>query len=262
MVLDNWELVGFMKNNFDIGITTFSLRYEFVDKLVNKIRELGITNNIFLCINGEKDSVFNEEYRKKILSLCLSQPNVFPIFFVEVRGLSKMWNTLLIHSTKDDVLLLNDDIDLVNENMFDVVSNHIESIEYYGISKINGTFSFFVVNKNLIDELGYFDERLLGFGEEDGDITYRMIENQNRPVYNLYVQGVYNIVSDIRHTHINPGIGKYSLFNRKFTFESKYNCSNSKSGISGMFGMPCDKVLPDIKLYPYEKFFRDNKKNL
>jgi hypothetical protein len=251
-----------MKNNFDIGITTFSLRYEFVDKLVNKIRTLGITNNIFLCINGEKDSNFNEEYRKKILSLCLSQPNIFPIFFAEIRGLSKMWNTLLIHSTKDDILLLNDDIDLVNENMFEVVSNHIESSEYYGISKINGTFSFFVVNKNLIDELGYFDERLLGFGEEDGDITYRMIENKNKDIYTLYVQGVDNIISDIRHTDINPGVGKYSLFNRKFTFESKYNCNNPKSGISGMFGMPCDKVLPDIQLYPYEKFYRENKDKL
>lgn len=251
-----------MKNNFDIGITTFSLRYDFVERLINKIRSLNITNNIFLCINGEKDSNFDENYRKKILDLCSSQSNVFPIFFVEMRGLSKMWNTLLIHSTKNDVLLLNDDIELVNENIFEVVSHHIESDEYYGISKINGTFSFFVVNKNLIDELGYFDERLLGFGEEDGDITYRMLENKNKDVYQLYAQGVHNIVSDIRHEHVKPGIGKYSFFNRDFTFNSKYCCNNAKSTISGMFGMPCDKLLSDTNLYPYEKFFKENKNNL
>lgn len=251
-----------MKNNFDIGITTFSLRYDFVEKLINKIRELNVTNNIFLCINGEKDSYFNEEYRKKVLLLCASQSNVFPIFFVETRGLSKMWNTLLIHSTKDDVLLLNDDIELVTENMFDVVSDHIESNEYYGISKINGTFSFFIVNKKLIDELGYFDERLLGFGEEDGDITYRLLEKENKDVYQLYVQGVYNIISDIRHEHIKPGIGKYSLFNREFVFNSKYTQSNATSNISGMFGACYDKILPDINLYPYEKFFQENKNRL
>lgn len=251
-----------MKNNFDIGITTFSLRYEFVKKLITKIRELNVNNNIFLCINGEKDSEFDEEYRKKILDLCSSLSNVYPIFFVEVRGLSKMWNTLLIHSTKDDVLILNDDIEVLSENMFEVVSNHIESNEYYGLSKINSTFSFFVANKNLIDELGYFDERLLGFGEEDGDITYRLIEKKNKNVYGLYAQGIHNIVSDIRHEHVKPGIGKYSMFNRKFIFEQKYNCNNSKSGISGMFGMPCDKVLEDKNLYPYEKFFRDNKHSL
>lgn len=251
-----------MKNNFDIGITTFSLRFEFVERLINKIRELGIQNNIFLCINGEKDSNFDEEYRKKILNLCLSVSNVYPIFFVEVRGLSKMWNTLLIHSTKENILLLNDDIDLINTNMFDVVSNHVESQEYYGLSKINGTFSFFVVNKNLIDELGYFDERLLGFGEEDGDITYRLIEKKNKDVYILYVQGVHNIVSDIRHETVKSGIGKYSWFNRNFAFSEKYDCSNPKSGISGMFGMCCDRVLQDINLYPYEKFFHENKNRL
>jgi hypothetical protein len=251
-----------MKNNFDIGITTFSLRYDFIETLVNKIRELNVLNNIFICINGEKDSNFNDEYRKKILTLCLSHPNIFPIFFVEMRGLSKMWNTLLIHSTKDDILLLNDDIDLVTENMFEVVSNHIDSDEYYGMSKINGTFSFFVVNKSLVDELGYFDERLLGFGEEDGDITYRMLESKSRDVYQLYAQGVYNIVSDIRHEHVKPGVGKYSFFNRDFTFGLKYNCNHPKSNISGMFGMPCDKVLQDINLYPYEKFFKENKDKL
>jgi hypothetical protein len=138
-----------------------------------------------------------------------------------------MWNTLIIHSTKENTLILNDDIDLVNKNMFDVVSEHIESSEYYGLSKINDTFSYFVINKILIDELGYFDERLIGFGEEDGDITYRMISKKGKDVYRLYVQGVYNIVSDIRHEHIKPGVGKYSWFNRDFTFNKKYNCQNA-----------------------------------
>lgn len=248
-----------MKNNFDIGITTFSLRYDFVDRLITKIRSLGIPNNIFLCINGEKDSQFDENYRKKILTLCNNNPNVYPIFFVETRGLSKMWNTLIIHSTKENILILNDDIELVNENMFDVVSNHIESDEYYGLSKINDTFSFFVINKNLIDELGYFDERLLGFGEEDGDITYRMISKKGKDVYRLYVQGVYNIISDIRHTHIKPGVGKYSHFNRDFTFNIKYDCNSTKSNISGMFGMVCDQILEDLNQYPYENFYLKNK---
>lgn len=251
-----------MKNNFDIGITTFSLRFDFVDTLVNKIREIGVENTIYLCINGEKDSNFDDEYRKKILNLCLQHPNVFPIFFVETRGLSKMWNTLIIHSTKENVLILNDDIDLINDNMFRVVSDHIESPEYYGLSKINSTFSYFVINKELIDELGYFDERLIGFGEEDGDITYRMISKKGKDVYVLNVQGVHNIVSDIRHEHIKPGVGKYSWFNRNFTFNEKYNCQNATSGISGMFGMVCDPILPDENLYPYEKFFKSNKHNL
>ncbi len=233
-----------------------------MESLVSKIRELGVKNNIYLCINGEKDGNFDEDYRQKILKICLEHSNVFPIFFVETRGLSKMWNTLIIHSTKDDILILNDDIELITENIFKVVSDHIISNQYYGLSKINGTFSFFVVNKNLIDELGYFDERLIGFGEEDGDITYRMLSKKNKDVYQLNAQGVNNIVSDIRHEHIKQGVGKYSWFNRNYTFTQKYNCVNATSGISGMFGMICDQILPDKNLYPYEKFFKENKNNL
>ena len=140
-------------NNFDIGITTFSLRFNFVESLINKIRELNVQNNIYLCINGEKDSQFNEEYRQKILKLCLDNKNVFPIFFVETRGLSKMWNTLVIHSTKDNVLILNDDIILENDNLFKVVSDHIMSNDYYGLSKINDTFSYFVINVFLYTQM-------------------------------------------------------------------------------------------------------------
>ena len=185
-----------MKNNFDIGITTFSLRFDFVQSLVKSIRDLGVNNNIMLCVNGEKNGEFNEEYRKNILNLCLLYENVFPIFFVEMRGLSKMWNTLIIHSTKKDILILNDDIQIYNDNLFEVVSSHIDSETYYGLSKVNDTFSFFVTNKDLMDELGYFDERLLGFGEEDGDITYRMLSKKNKDVYRLYAQGIHNIVSE------------------------------------------------------------------
>ena len=55
-------------NNFDIGITTFSLRYDYVESLIKSIRTLNVENNIFLCINGEKNSDFSEEYREKIIT--------------------------------------------------------------------------------------------------------------------------------------------------------------------------------------------------
>lgn len=251
-----------MKKNFDIGITTFSKRIDFVEDTVKKIRELGVDNNIFLCVNGEKNGKFDEVYRKKILNLCLIYENIYPIFFVEIRGLSKMWNTIIIHSVEENILILNDDISIQSRNIFEVVSSHIESNDYYGLSKINDTFSYFIINKSLIDDLGYFDERLLGFGEEDGDITYRLISKKGKDVYRLHCQGVNNIVSDVRHDDVKSGIGKYSWFNRDFTFNKKYDCNNAKSNISGMFGVSCDQVLMDDNQYPYEKFFRENKNNL
>ena len=221
---------------------------------------MNVINNIYLCINGEKDAQFDENYRKKIINLCLEHPNVYPIFFVETRGLSKMWNTLIVHSTKENILILNDDININSDNMFNVVGSHIESSEYFGLSIINNTFSFFVVNKKLIYDLGYFDERLLGFGEEDGDIMYRLKKLIDKNVYRLNASGLENIVSDIRHTHIKNGVGKYSFFNRDYIFNQKYKC------VGDIYYFPenieCHQLLEDKNLYPYERFFQQNKKNL
>lgn len=249
-----------MKNNFDIGITTFSLRFDFIKNLIKSIRTLGITNNILLCINGEKDSDFDEEYRKNILSLCSEFTNIFPIFFIETRGLSKMWNTLVIHSSKDDILILNDDIKINTDNIFKVVSNHIETTEYFGLSMINNTFSFFVVNKNFLDSLNYFDERLLGFGEEDGDIIYRVKKYKGDSVHRLHVSGVENIVSDIRHTHIKSGVGKYSLFNREYIFKEKYKCNGDIYYFPE--GIECEEIIENPQQYPFEKFFKEKKISL
>jgi hypothetical protein len=249
-----------VKKNFDIGITTFSLRFDFVRGLVKSIRELGVTNDILLCVNGEKDSSFDETYRKNILNLCVEYQNVFPIFFIETRGLSKMWNTLVIHSSKENVLILNDDINVLSNDMFNVVSNHIESSEYFGLSIINNTFSFFVVNKYFLDELNYFDERLLGFGEEDGDIMYRIKKHTGNNVFRLNASGIENIVSDIRHTHIKSGIGKYSFFNRDYIFNKKYKCYGDIYYFPD--GIECEQIIDNPQQYPYEYFFKENKNNL
>jgi len=245
--------------DFTIVITTFSKRYGFIERLINQIRTY-CNSKIIVTINGEKNGEFHEDYRKKMLLLCEKYNEVFPIFFIETRGLSKMWNTGIIMSEKENVLVLNDDIEINSDEIFKVVNNHIVSNDYHGLTKINNSFSHFIVNKTLIDKIGYFDERLLGFGEEDGDIVYRLLK-LNLSVINIYVNNVINIISDIRHEHIKKGIGKYSNFNREFIYSKKYLPSQS-SPYKGMFDTPMIQLLPDINQYPYEGFFNENKKNL
>lgn len=247
-------------NNFDIGITTFSLRYNFVSNLIQQIRSLSIDNTIYLAVNGEQNGAFDDNYRKQILNLCLSYSNIFPIFFTDIRGLSKLWNTILIHSSKDNTLLLNDDINIFSSNIFDVVSEYIQNKPDYGLSIINNTFSYFIVNNTFINQLGYFDERLLGFGEEDGDILYRIIQKTGKTIDRLNVSGVENIVSDTAYSHIKKGIGKYSLFNRNFIFQQKYRCKGDVYYFPE--NIECEQLLQDHQLYPYEQFYRDNKKSL
>ena len=171
-----------------------------------------------------------------------------------------MWNTLLIHSTKEDLLILNDDINVSSNNMFEVVSNHIKSPEYFGLSIINNTFSFFVANKKFMHDLGYFDERLLGFGEEDGDIMYRLNKQTGKRIFRLNAGGLENIVSDIRHEQIKSGVGKYSFFNRDYIFNQKYKCDGNIYYFPE--GIECEQILSDTQQYPHETFFRENKEKL
>ena len=100
-----------------IGITTFSKRFDMLSKLIGQIRTY-ITDPIVVVVNGEQQipggcSVnFDDNYRKKVLELCSSYNDVYPVFFIEMRGLSKLWNTIINTSITNDILLLNDDIEV------------------------------------------------------------------------------------------------------------------------------------------------------
>jgi len=251
-------------NNYTIAITTFSLRLGIVKDLIRQVRTY-TNRNVLLCINGEKDGNFNNDYRKNILNICSEYDNIFPIFFVETRGLSKMWNTLLSHSDNHHVMLLNDDIIVQSSDVFDKAQTHINSTEFTGVTLINSSFSHYIVDRRVIDDIGYFDERLLGFGEEDGDLVYRLLKNNYK--YNLlWVSGLVNMISQIRDESIKKGSinnieHKYSSHNREFIYGEKYK-TNMSSQFKGMFDTPMDQNLTNEKIYPYEKYFWENKNKL
>jgi glycosyltransferase involved in cell wall biosynthesis len=247
-------------NKFTICITTFSKRFDYLKKLINQIRSFSDVD-VIVAVNGDYKKVFDNDYRTNVLKLCSDYPYVFPIFFPEQRGLSKLWNTLIIHSKTDWCLMLNDDIELTTDDFHKYGNNNLDVDP--DLLRINGSFSHFFLHKKCIDDLGYFDERLLGFGEEDGDVFFRYIEKYDRWIKDVYIHGFNNLVIDVRDDEIRRGVGKYSAFNREFCFlsESPKYVSDA-SGISGMFGQPMKKNLPDECLYPYESFFTENKNKL
>jgi len=244
---------------FSIGITTFSKRIDMVSKLVSQIRETD-DHKIILCVNGEKDGKFNEQYRRNILNLCLNYENIYPIFFIEMRGLSKMWNTIINTSDDNNILMLNDDLEIYNNEIFMQINSYVNSYKFISLTKINNSFSHFLIKKNIINKIGYFDERLLGFGEEDGDITFRFQKN-NIPIHNINLSGFVNIISEIRHEHVKSGIGKYSKINRDYIYEEKYSADYG-SNIKGMFDTPMKQIIEDINCYPLEKYFLDKKQEI
>jgi glycosyltransferase involved in cell wall biosynthesis len=247
--------------NYSVCITTFSLRFHFIEKLLSQIRTF-TDCDILISINGDYKSEFDEKYRKKILKLCSKYKKVFPIFFPEQRGLSKLWNTLIIHSKTDWNLVLNDDVEMTSADVFE------KTIPIFcsdpTVFRINGSMSHFLIHKKFLHELNYFDERFLGFGSEDSDFAWRHVEKHNLQVCDIHVPGFINIVSDIKDEKIINSYGsKYTAFNQSFLCcdeNSKY--TRDENGIVAWFPFPVVRKIEDMNQYPYEEFFLANKNKI
>jgi glycosyltransferase involved in cell wall biosynthesis len=248
-----------------IGITTFEHRFDkYFVPLLSKIREYDNDTEIIVAVNGEHDRDFGENYRKRILEFLSSLRNVYPFFFPRFRGLSKLWNTIIIHATCDHILMLNDDIMITKRNLIEKVQENIQRSGGKSFV-LNKSWSHFVVSREEISELGYFDERLLGIGEEDGDLTWRYIQRYGRPISNYTVRGLVNYADETVHSYQPINIKchsgtKYSQFNRQFMFKQKYK--SDVNGINGMFehSVTMNDKGPDQ--YPNERFYREHKDEL
>ena len=247
-----------------IGITTFEHRFErYFIPLLNRIREFDQETEVIVAVNGEHKLAFSEEYRSRILAFIAQRRNVYPVLFPTFRGLSKLWNTIIIHASNDYILMLNDDTMIEDARFFHDVVTAITKNEGHSFV-INGSWSHFLISRKEIDELGYFDERLLGIGEEDGDMIWRYLKGYGRPLKSLRLQGVVNFADqteNYRPANIKcrPGM-KYSQFNRDFMFNEKYQ--KDPAGLKGMFDEPVSLKDPGNDQYLYERFYRTRKEEL
>jgi predicted glycosyltransferase involved in capsule biosynthesis len=115
--------------------------------------------------------------------------------------------------------------------------------------------------KSIFDEVGFFDERLLGLGEEDGDFFWRYHQKYQREIPSIDVPLIDNIQSDLADEGYTKGIRTASLFNRDFVQRVKYK-NTLLGGYRGMFDKKVKQSLEDEKQYPYELFYLDNKNKL
>jgi hypothetical protein len=259
-------------DNFDIdpgrisiGITTFEHRFErYFVPLLSRIKEYAPECEVLVAINGEHRQPFGEEYRRQILEFIAAQRRVFPVVFPQFRGLSKLWNSIVIHASHGHVLMLNDDIMINGTGFLEDICSAIRK-NHGRTFLINRSWSHFLVSREELDEIGYFDERLLGIGEEDGDMTWRYIERYGNPITNVRMKGFVNYaeetVNSYKPVNIQTHSGtKYSLFNRRFMFSEKY--APDPGGIKGMFFEPVVLKNPGKEQYPHERFYRLREKEL
>jgi len=243
-------------NKYNIGITTYSYRFDdFLVPLIKNIKEFKPDSKIILAINGNYNVDFNEEYRIKILNLISNYSNIYPVMFMEFRSLSKLWNSILINSDTNLNLILNDDVTLTKEFFVNMDDNTT-----CGSFKINSSWSAVFLDRDMVNVVGWFDERFLGIGEEDGDFEYRFRQQFQTKFKNKSFAGFKNHIDKknvlVGSQKVNS---KYSKFNYEFCCK-KYNIPIMENG-----GATYNKMgisLPLDNLYPVEKFYWENKNKL
>ena len=247
-----------------VCITTFKHRFDtYFKPLLAQIKAIAPDIEVIVLINGENKEKFDETFRKKMLLFLADYTNVFPVFFPEFRGLSKLWNTGLIHSTSNEVLLLNDDLTIYNHNLFRSI-HQIYEAGYQESFKINGSWSHVVLNKqHIVDMDLWFNEKLLGIGEEDGffEWKYEMARKTQFKSYNI--GGITNHV-DMSHNPTNTVTvpqGKYSKLNGEVMLSDIFEYDEENGVQLGMYPHPV-VIRETTPQYPNEKFFRENRDRL
>ncbi|PKN17993.1 MAG: hypothetical protein CVU71_10740 [Deltaproteobacteria bacterium HGW-Deltaproteobacteria-6] len=251
--------------NVSIGITTFGNRFDrYFVPLLSRLKEYAPETEVIVAINGEHEQAFDEVYRRRILEFAACHKKIYPVMFPQFRGLSKLWNSIIINASHDYILLINDDIMINDASFMNSICLAIRKNKGRSFL-INKSWSHFLISRAEIDELGYFDERLLGIGEEDGDMTWRYISHFGREMNSFKMKSFINYAEETVNTYKPINIkshsgSKYSLFNREFMFKEKYQ--PDATGLKGMFDEPVRVKDPGKEQYPNERFYHLHKKDI
>ena len=236
-----------------IVITTFEARFSSCLDMISKIRDGKESRPIFVLINSDSGNVYHAPTRSNFLRALSGFESVFPICLGRNMGMAALWNTGVRLSGSDFVVLLNDDLSVHAATIKATVDALLEQCESQNLVLLNDSFSHFAISRKCIGLIGWFDERFLGFGEEDGDYTFRFEEHFGSRPKTIYSNGLSNHSSDIGYDQvISNDLNKYSLFNTHF-LHSKYTFDGGTH--QGIFGFPSTKILDEVNPYPLDEFY-------
>jgi hypothetical protein len=85
--------------------------------------------------------------------------------------LSFLWNLIIRKSSSSHVLILNDDLK-IRRKFRSLIER--SGIQESGIATINNSWSHFIISKEIVSSVGWFDENLSEIGGEDDDYLARL----------------------------------------------------------------------------------------
>jgi hypothetical protein len=259
--------------SYSITIATFVYRFDqYFKPLMNNLCATRPDVDKVVFVNGQHQKDFDQNYRKEIMRFCSLCPRTYLIMSPFFRGCSFMWNNCLNFTSTDYALVLNDDI-MPGNGFFDDYENMLRINRSNGDEsfRINYSFSHFCVYKNDLFDVGYFDERFLGVGEEDGDWLWRWEVAKKKQMRCYMTRNLVNYIDQSSNNQENikkHSGGKYSAFNRNLMLEKIYEFPETPDPTRpvhiGLFDRPAQKRIggETPNLYPIEKWYRENIKSI
>lgn len=254
--------------SYSIGVTTFVHRFDkYFKPLMTSISKMRPDIDKVVFVNGQHKKDFDQGFRKDIMEFSSTLPRTYLIMSPIVRGCSHMWNTISNHTSSDYILMLNDDV-LILDGFFDRLEQVLGVLSGGNEQsfRINGSFSHFCLYRKDLFDVGYFDERLIAFGEEDGDWLWRWEVSKKRGMIQMVTHLIHNYIdqADTNSENMTKNGGKYPRFNTDWIFKNKYDCQSteldpSKPAAVSTYGkliqMRDNAFTPNF--YPAEKWYRD-----
>jgi len=237
-----------------ILITTFEKRqFDSAIPLIAQIRDAGIGYPIMLFLNGNLANDHDKEARKKFLEELSKFDDVNVISSYEMTGISRNWNLGIQLLGTTLTLCLSDDL-VISKQFKKELELAFDATKLSGFLTIEG-FAAFIISRPLIDQLGWFDERFMGFGEEDGDYVWRYIKKFGQEPPRFKCHSLLHQDLQTRGEEV-AGVSKYSLFNLVWR---KIKYKENENGIYGSFTKPQVQVFEDFDYHPMETFRASNK---
>jgi len=239
---------------YSIGVVTYINRFEkYFKPLVFQLEKFFPDVEKNYALNG----FYNQERQEKYLTEAkgfLSKTSASTVTaYKEHHALSHCWNQLVINSKKEKILIMNDDVRVSRlfRFCFDL------QVGLYETAVINRSWSHFIISKETVKKVGWFDERLVGVGHEDADYGLRLAIASNKKQmpknwqHQIFCLGLKNIIAK----NEDPGwknisattSNKYAEINLK-VFKEKWDISDQpKEGYLHAFNAGYYAVRPGME---------------
>jgi hypothetical protein len=222
-----------LNSRLQIAITTYVDRYElFFKPLFASLKSLFPEVNLYVAVNGFHDNNIQAHYLERLHKELCSKEMGLCTFVLHDKpvGLTRLWNELLSQGSDNTTLILNDDLKVYPWFRAWIENRELNS----SITLINGSWSHFFFNREILDSVGWFDENFRGIGFEDMDYTARCAR-KGIPIDNTCCQYIRHLDHQPSRTSFDDQSTtlwgpKYSSINHD-TFFEKWKICDYNSGI-------------------------------